>query len=88
MAAVRRKHGLRSPRRWPFVAAVASAWYQNERVGPPTRAISFGAYLTARWLPAVEVRLDEGTWSMYETNIRAHNAPELGELRLQRLAWR
>jgi hypothetical protein len=36
MAAVRRKHGLRSPRRWPFVAAVASALYQNARVPPPT----------------------------------------------------
>ncbi len=50
------------------------------------QSLTFGAYLTESWLPAVKVRLDESTWSMYETNIRAHITPELGGLRLQRLS--
>jgi len=50
------------------------------------QSLTFGAYLTESWLPAVKVRLDESTWSMYETNIRAHIAPEMGELRLERLS--
>jgi integrase len=49
------------------------------------RSLSFGAYLTRRWLPAKRLELKDGTWAGYAGKVRLHIAPALGTVPLRRL---
>jgi hypothetical protein len=49
------------------------------------RALTFGAYLTTRWLPAKRVVLAETTYDGYRRNIERHVLPALGHIGLRRL---
>lgn len=49
------------------------------------RALTFGAYLTARWLPGKRVVLAASTYDGYRRNIERHIVPALGRVGLRRL---
>lgn len=49
------------------------------------RGLTFGAYLTTRWLPAKRVVLAETTYNGYRRNIERHILPTLGRVSLRRL---
>lgn len=49
------------------------------------RALTFGAYLTGRWLPAKKLTLKTGTYRGYVQKTRCHILPALGRKRLRRL---
>lgn len=49
------------------------------------RALTFGAYLTTRWLPGKRVVLADSTYDGYRRNIEAHILPALGRIGLRRL---
>lgn len=48
--------------------------------------ITFGGYLTERWLPGQRSQLKSTTFHSYESNIRLHVLPTLGNVPLGRLA--
>jgi integrase len=50
------------------------------------RALTFGAYLTERWLPGKKVNLAESTWDGYRRKIERHILPAIGHLRIRRLS--
>lgn len=50
-----------------------------------TRSLSFGAYLTRRWLPGKEVVLASSTYAGYRRNVERHIIPALGRIPLRRL---
>jgi integrase len=52
---------------------------------PPDR-ITFGAYLTDRWLPTKRSQLRPSTFDSYRRNIERHVVPALGAIPLQRLS--
>jgi integrase len=52
---------------------------------PPDR-ITFGAYLTERWLPTKHSQLRPSTFDSYRRNIERHVVPALGNIPLQRLS--
>lgn len=49
------------------------------------RALTFGVYLTTRWLPAKRVVLAETTYDGYRRNVERHIVPALGRIGLRRL---
>ena len=49
------------------------------------RALTFGAYLTAQWLPAKKLQLAASTYRGYERNVQRHILPALGRVGLRRL---
>jgi integrase len=49
------------------------------------RALTFGAYLTAQWLPAKKLQLAASTYRGYERNVQRHILPTLGRVGLRRL---
>jgi integrase len=49
------------------------------------RALSFGAYLTGRWLPGKRLTLRATTWDGYRRKIDRHILPVLGHIPLRRL---
>ncbi len=50
-----------------------------------TRSLSFGAYLTRRWLPGKQVVLAASTYAGYRRNVERHIVPALGRIALRRL---
>lgn len=56
--------------------------------GEPTTPdkITFGAYLTDRWLPIQRSQLRASTHESYRRNIELHVIPKLGRIKLQKLA--
>ncbi|MGH9099235.1 MAG: site-specific integrase [Acidimicrobiales bacterium] len=52
---------------------------------PPDR-ITFGAYLTERWLPTKRSQIRPSTYDSYRRNIERHVIPALGNVPLQRLS--
>lgn len=48
-------------------------------------ALTFGAYLTARWLPGKRVTLAATTYNGYRRNVENHVVPALGRIGLRRL---
>ena len=49
------------------------------------RSLSFGAYLTRRWLPGKQVVLAASTYAGYRRNVERHIVPGLGRIALRRL---
>ncbi len=49
------------------------------------RSLTFGAYLTERWLPAKRVALKTSTWDGYRRKVERHMLPTLGGIGLRRL---
>lgn len=49
------------------------------------RSLSFGAYLTTRWLPGKKVELARSTWDGYRRKIDRHILPTLGSVSIRRL---
>lgn len=49
------------------------------------RALSFGAYLTTRWLPGKRITLSTSTWDGYRRKIDRHIVPSLGRTAIRRL---
>ena len=49
------------------------------------RSLTFGAYLTRRWLPAKRVQLQPSTWDGYRRKIELHILPTLGHTAIRRL---
>jgi hypothetical protein len=48
------------------------------------RSLSFGAYLTTRWLPGKKLKLARSTWDGYRRKIDRHILPTLGKVSIQR----
>ena len=49
------------------------------------RSLTFGVYLTARWLPGKKVELAHRTWDGYRRKIGLHVLPSLGSTPIRRL---
>ena len=49
------------------------------------RSLTFGAYLTTRWLPGKKLELARSTWDGYRRNIDRHILPTLGKVSIRRL---
>jgi hypothetical protein len=49
------------------------------------RSLSFGAYLTTRWLPGKKLELARSTWDGYRRKIDRHILPTLGKVAIRRL---
>ena len=49
---------------------------------PPARQ-RLGEFLTADWLPAIKVTIEESTWASYERYLRLHVISNLGGVRLE-----
>jgi integrase len=49
------------------------------------RSLSFGAYLTSRWLPGKRLVLATSTYDGYRRNVERHILPALGRIGLRRL---
>jgi integrase len=49
------------------------------------RSLSFGAFLTARWLPGKRVMLADSTYDSYRRNVENHIVPALGRIAVRRL---
>jgi hypothetical protein len=59
----------------------------NERDGAndEARSLSFGAFLSSRWLPGKRLVLAASTHNGYRNNVENHIIPALGHVRLRRL---
>ena len=49
------------------------------------RSLSFGAYLTTRWLPGKKLELARSTWDGYRRKIDRHILPVIGKVPIRRL---
>lgn len=49
------------------------------------RSLTFGAYLTRRWLPGKKLGLAQSTWDGYRRKIELHILPRLGRIPIRRL---
>ncbi len=49
------------------------------------RSLTFGAYLTTRWLPGKKLALPRSTWDGYRRKISRHILPTLGKIQIRRL---
>lgn len=49
------------------------------------RSLTFGVYLTARWLPGKKVELARSTWDGYRRKVELHVMPSLGSIPIRRL---
>ncbi len=56
-----------------------------EGVNDEVRSLSFGAYLTSRWLPAKRLVLAATTYDGYRRNVENHIVPAIGRIGLRRL---
>jgi integrase len=50
-----------------------------------SRSLTFGAFLTQRWLPAKRVQLRQSTWDGYRRKVELHILPMLGRTAIRRL---
>jgi len=53
--------------------------------GDEARSLSFGAFLTSRWLPGKRLVLARSTYNGYRRNVEGHIVPALGRIGLRRL---
>lgn len=67
-----------------LAATLAAA--ETARTGP-ARSLTFGAYLTAQWLPRKKLHLATSTYHGYERNVRSHILPALGTVSIRRLRY-
>ena len=49
------------------------------------RSLTFGAYLTERWLPSKQIELRPTTSAGYNRNVKLHILPLLGKIKIGRL---
>lgn len=49
------------------------------------RSLTFGVYLTARWLPGKKLELADSTWDGYRRKVELHVLPALGKIPIRRL---
>ena len=49
------------------------------------RSLTFGAYLTNRWLPGKKLVLATNTWTGYRRNVERHVIPAIGRVPIRRL---
>src|SRR5665811_1118742 len=49
------------------------------------RSLTFGAYVTTRWLPGKKLELAASTWDGYRRKIDRHILPSLGRIAIRRL---
>jgi integrase len=49
------------------------------------RSLTFGVYLTARWLPGKKLELARSTWDGYRRKVELHVLPSLGKVPIRRL---
>lgn len=49
------------------------------------RSLTFGAYLTERWLPGKRLAVADSTWDGYRRKIDRHIVPTLGRIPIRRL---
>lgn len=49
------------------------------------RSLTFGVYLTTRWLPSKKLELAHSTWDGYRRKVELHVIPSLGKIPLRRL---
>jgi len=49
------------------------------------RWLTFGAYLTTRWLPGKKINLAHSTWDGYRRKIDRHILPVIGKVPIRRL---
>lgn len=49
------------------------------------RSLTFGAYLTSRWLPGKKLVLATSTWAGYRRNVERHIIPAIGRVPIRRL---
>jgi integrase len=49
------------------------------------RSLTFGAYLTNRWLPGKRLTLRTSTWDGYRRKVERHIVPSLGRIAIRRL---
>jgi len=49
------------------------------------RSLTFGAYLTTRWLPGKKINLAHSTWDGYRRKIDRHILPVVGKIPIRRL---
>jgi Phage integrase, N-terminal SAM-like domain len=49
------------------------------------RTLTFGVYLTTRWLPGKKVELAHSTWDGYRSKIELRVLPSLGRIPIRRL---
>ena len=52
------------------------------------RSLTFGAYLTDRWLPSKQIALRPTTFAGYRRNVELHILPVLGKVKIRRLTIR
>jgi hypothetical protein len=67
-----------------LAATLAAA--ETARIGS-MRSLTFGAYLTAQWLPAKKLHLAASTYHGYERNVQRHIIPALGRVGIRRLRY-
>ena len=58
----------------------------NDGLRAPADKISFGDYLTERWLPLKQAQLRPSTFHSYRRNVELHVIPAIGRIPLQKLA--
>jgi hypothetical protein len=49
------------------------------------RSLTFGVYLTTRWLPGKKLELAHSTWDGYRRQVELHLIPSLGRIPIRRL---
>jgi integrase len=59
---------------------------RNDGHRAPADKISFGGYLTERWLPLQQAQLRPSTYDSYRRNLELHVIPAIGRIPLQKLA--
>jgi hypothetical protein len=64
--------------------AARLAWELEGR-NDEVRSLTFGAYLTSRWLPGKRLVLAATTYDGYRRNVDNHMLPTVGRMRLRRL---
>lgn len=57
----------------------------RDGVNDEVRSLTFGAYLTRRWLPGKKIVLAASTYAGYRRNVERHIVPALGRIALRRL---
>lgn len=67
-----------------MVTRLAKSLHEGDYRAPDK--VTFGDYLTTKWLPAQKAQLRPSTFDSYRRNIEKHVVPNLGPILLQRLA--
>jgi integrase len=58
---------------------------EREGAGGKVRSLSFGTFVTSRWLPGKRLALAPSTYNGYRRNVDRHIVPALGRIGLRRL---